>query len=278
MPKVRFFDRRVVRQFLEYISAISTGLSLILIFVDIPNEAKNIVGAVFICALVIFYIVLWFHSATLEHVDLNIEGSTVTVKVGDIFNEPGFKAIAFNEYFDTLVDNRIISEESLNGVFIKRIFPVSTQELDDYISSYRFEEGDVAGDNDKREHGKTRKYSIGTVCVYKDYILSAFSRFDSSNRAVLTMPEFLEFLIKFWDKVNKIYAQKSVSVPIFGSGITRIKEHKNISDEELLKIMLWTFRISEMRFKYPAKLTIVIHGSKIDQINLLDIRSARNGV
>jgi hypothetical protein len=43
-------------------------------------------------------------------------------------------------------------------------------------------------------------------------------------------------------------------------------------------IRLWTFRISEMRFTYPAKLTIVIHKDKIDQINLLDIRSARNGV
>lgn len=92
------------------------------------------------------------------------------------------------------------------------------------------------------------------------------------------MPEYLEFLIKFWDKVNKVYAQKSVSVPIFGSGITRIKEHKNITDEELLKIMLWTFRISEMRFKHPAKLTIVIHEDKIDQISLLDLKLARNGL
>ena len=92
------------------------------------------------------------------------------------------------------------------------------------------------------------------------------------------MPEYLEFLINFWDRVNNVYAQKSVSTTIFGSGITRINGHKNIADEDLLKIMLWTFRISEMRFKYPAKLTIVIHKDKIDQINLLDIKSVRNGV
>jgi hypothetical protein len=67
-------------------------------------------------------------------------------------------------------------------------------------------------------------------------------------------------------------------VEIFGSGITRIRGHKNIKDEGLLKIMLWTFRIGEMRFRYPAKLTIVIHSSRIDQINLLDIKSAKNGV
>jgi hypothetical protein len=92
------------------------------------------------------------------------------------------------------------------------------------------------------------------------------------------MPQYLEFLINFWDKVNSVYAQKSVSAPIFGSGITRIRGHKKILDEDLLKIMLWTFRISEMRFKYPAKLTIVIHKDKIDNINLLDVLSAKNGV
>ncbi len=99
-----------------------------------------------------------------------------------------------------------------------------------------------------------------------------------NGKAVLTMPEYLGFLINFWDKVNNVYAQQSVSVTIFGSGITRIAGHKNIGDEDLLKIMLWTFRISEMRFKYPARLTIIVHKDKIGQINLLDIKSARNGV
>jgi hypothetical protein len=51
-----------------------------------------------------------------------------------------------------------------------------------------------------------------------------------------------------------------------------------MKDEDLLKIMLWTFRISEMRFKYPARLTVVIHQSKIGQINLLDVNVAKSGV
>ena len=108
--------------------------------------------------------------------------------------------------------------------------------------------------------------------------MTAFSKFNEHNEARLTMPEYLSFLINFWDRVNRVYAQQSVSVPIFGSGITRIKEHKNIKDEDLLKIMLWTFRISEMRFTHPAKLTIVVHKDKIDRINLFDLQSARNGL
>ena len=53
---------------------------------------------------------------------------------------------------------------------------------------------------------------------------------------------------------------------------------RSISDEDLLKIMLWTLRISEMRFKHPTRLMVAIHKDNIDKINLLDIKSARYGV
>lgn len=278
MVKVDFFDKRIIKTFLEYTSVIGTIFSLVLIFVDIPDQIKLNMGCIFIFLLIVIYIVLWIKSNNLMEVDLDIEGSTVIIKSGDIFEQEGFKIIAFNEYFDTQVDDRIISRQSLNGIFLNKYFSESTAELDRYIEQYQFDSDVVIDEVENRGSGKKIKYNIGTICLYDDFILAAFSKFDEQNRAMLTMPEYLEFLINLWDRVNRIYAQRSVSVPIFGSGITRIKEHKNISDEELLKIMIWTFRISEMRFKYPAKLTIVIHKDKMDKINLLDIKTAKNGL
>ncbi|CAM2148227.1 Thoeris protein ThsA Macro domain-containing protein [Paraburkholderia tropica] len=278
MAKVSFFDKRIVKKFLGSTSVIGSALSVVVLFVDIPANWKLRGGWIFLALLAVIYVALWVWSNNLNSIDIDVEGSNVTVKVGDIFQESGLKAIAFNEYFDTLVDNKIIGEKSLNGIFIQKHLGTPVSELDHYIDNYAFDLSEVVGSNEARKLGKKRRYQIGTVCLYKDYLLTAFSKFDENNRALLTMPEYLEFLINFWDKVNNVYAQKSVSTTVFGSGITRIKGHKNISDEDLLKIMLWTFRISEMRFKYPAKLTIVIHKDKIDQINLLDIKSARNGV
>jgi hypothetical protein len=260
------------------LSAISAILSIILIFVDIPATMKLCIGGSVALVLIIIYFVLWIRANKLRLIDLDVEGSHVIVKSGDIFEQNGFKVIAFNEYFDTQVDDRIISSQSLNGIFINKLFSESTVALDEYIKSYQFDDDVKIEEQPTRRFGKNVKYSIGTICLYDDYILAAFTKFDENNRALLTMPEYLEFLIRFWDNVNRVYSQKSVSVPIFGSGITRIKEHKNISDEDLLKIMLWTFRISEMRFKYPAKLTIVIHKDKINKINLLDIKTAKNGL
>jgi len=257
---------------------ISATLSLVVLFADIPSNWKLPAGCIFLTLLVAIYLWVWIRSNNLNCINIDVEGSDVTIKVGDIFQQSGLKAIAFNEYFDTQVDNKIIAEGSLNGVFIKKHLDISVTDLDRHIEGYAYDGGDILENNDRRQQGKKQKYQIGTICLYKDYILTAFSKFDENNKAVLTMPEYLEFLIHFWDKVNNVYAQQSVSTTIFGSGITRIKGHKNIADEDLLKIMLWTFRISEMRFKYPARLTIIIHKDKINQINLLDIKSAKNGV
>lgn len=277
--KVDFFDKRIIKIYLQYfISTIGTVLSLIVIFWDIPKDFKIDAGIALLVLLILMYLALWLWSNTLTEVSLDIEGSTVIVKTGDIFEQEGFKAIAFNEYFDTQVDDRIIASNSLNGIFINKFFPASTVQLDEHIEQYQFDTDTISEKINNRAQGKKTKYNIGTICIYGEYILAAFSKFDEQNRATLTMPEYLEFLINFWDRVNRVYAQKSVTVPVFGSGITRIKEHTNISDEDLLKIMLWTFRISEMRFKYPAKLTIVIHKDKISKINLLDIKAAKNGL
>lgn len=278
MAKVNFFDTRIVKKFSDYTSTISTIFSLLLIFVDIPTENKITLGVIFLFTLSLLYFGIWLKSNNLTEVNLDVEGSIVTVKAGDLFLQDGFKVIAFNEYFDTQVDDNIISHKSLNGLYIDNHLSGPISDLDQRVSNYKFDEDEILEVNQERKVGKKQKYSLGTIFVNEDYLLTAFSKFDDKNRAFLTMPDYLSFLINFWDKVNRIYAQKSVSVPIFGSGITRIKEHKNISDEDLLKIMLWTFRISEMRFKFPAKLTIVIHKDKIDKINLLDIKSARNGL
>lgn len=258
-------------------SIISAVFSIAFIFIDVSDKYKTCTGLSVVFFFVGLYVFLWWRYNNLKHLNISIDGSKVSIVTGDLFGQSGIKAIAFNEYFDTQVDDRIISKSSLNGIYINEHSNLSVAELDKIIEDYPFEDGELI-DEDVKRTGKSKKYKLGTVCLVGDYLLTAFSKFDNQNKAVLSMPEYLEFLINFWDSVNRVYSQKSVSVPIFGSGITRIKEHKNISDEELLKIMLWTFRVSEMKFKYPAKLNIVIHKDKIAPINLLSIKAIENGV
>ena len=277
--KVTFFDNNLVKNFWAHLSGLLTIFGGVVLFIDdTPLKERWIFPVVLILVLIVWYVFLWWRASNLKDIDLNIESTTISIVTGDLFKQDGLKAIPFNEYFDTQVDDEVISKASLNGIFIKDILSGEVEQLDSHILSYKFREENILEKNTTRIAGKNQKYQIGTVCLYEDYLLTAFSKFNDKNQAYLTMPEYLEFLIKFWDEINVVYAQRSVSVPIFGSGITRIKEHKNITDEELLKIMLWTFRISETRFKYPAKLNIVIHKDKIDKINLFEIKSMQNGI
>jgi hypothetical protein len=109
MTKISFFDRRVIENFLKITSGISATLSLVVLFVDVPTEFKSISGWIFLGLLLLIYIAVWIWSNNLNKIDINVEGTDVTIKVGDIFLQPGLKAIAFNEYFDTQVDNKIIA-------------------------------------------------------------------------------------------------------------------------------------------------------------------------
>lgn len=279
--KVKFFDKNVRTKFWLYFSVVSGILSFILLFDIVPDEYKvclRYFGFITFGLLIIIYVIIWYRANNLTNINIDIDGSTVNIKCGDLFSESGLKTIPFNEYFDTIVDDKIISNKSLNGIFINRFFKNKVNELDNFIVHNSDNSDIIESNSTRRQHGKSIKFKLSTVFVYDDFIITAFTKFDEFNRATLTMPEYIEFLINFWDRVNRIYAQKSVSVPIFGSGITRIKEHKNIGEEDLLKIMLWTFRLSEMKFKYPAKLTIVIHEDSIKKINLFNLKSIELGL
>ena len=53
----------------------------------------------------------------------------------DLFSEESdWKSIAFNEYYDTIVDDEIIAQSTLNGIFINRFFADKVDELDKIIA------------------------------------------------------------------------------------------------------------------------------------------------
>ncbi len=277
--KVKFFDKRIRAKFLKILGAISTFISLLLIFVDIPENLSIKAGIVFVVILLVIYIVLYVYANKLSEATIDIGGTSVLVKKGDIFKEDGLKVIPFNEYFDTIVDNQVITELSLNGKYIKKFGDV--HKLDELIYSNTFlnsSENVLEEDVSRNGNiGKKVRYKLGSSIVVDDYVLTAFSKFNQKNEAQLTMTEYINFLLNFWNEINRVYAQKSVTVPIFGSGITRFKGGFNdIEINELLNIMLWTFRISGTRFKYPAKLTIIVYGDLFKKINLFGLQEDVN--
>ncbi|HFQ3632111.1 TPA: macro domain-containing protein [Enterococcus faecium] len=270
--KVKFFNKLIRADFYKYISVISMLISVAVIFFDIPQKWKLRGGIFFLFICVVIYIWIWIRANKRKKIKLNIGGTPVWIKSADLFDQEGLKVIPFNEYYDTKVDDMIISHRSLNGQYIDKYWKNSVAKLNKLIDeNAKLKEKVIQ--YDVLRNGKSVKYSIGSMVVINDYVLTAFSRFDENNCARLTINDYLNFLMRFWNEVNSVYAQKKVVVPIFGSGITRFTNGmEDIDENELLRIMIWTFKVSKIKFEYPADLSIIIHPDKIDKIDIFSLK------
>lgn len=202
---------------------------------------------------------------------MNIDGSPLEVKVGDIFQQGELRVINFNEYFDTIADDKLIAKTSLNGIFLeKHVQDVAALdkaiEDDSHLAEMR------AGDNANRPTGKKIRYELGSIHVSGDSLLVAFSKFNKDNMAQLSMREYVNCLMTFWNEVDRVYAGRSIAIPLMGAGITRFKD-ANVSEQELLSLLIWSFKVSRVKFKHPAKVTIVIHESVKDKINFYELQA-----
>ena len=98
----------------------------------------------------------------------------------------------------------------------------------------------------------------------------AFSQFDENDQAFHTFESYISCLMNLWRELDKLYALKSIAMPLLGSGITRFIDGEK-TKQELLELIVWTFKQSQVNFKSPASLTIVLDKSFKNDINLYKI-------
>ncbi len=268
--KVTVLNGNLWKNYLATLGTIGIFTSFLTIFITIKDEYKFWTGIAFLLVLIVLFLYLLYRANNQNAVTLNINGLKVNIYYGDLFNAVGLKLIPFNEYFDTLVDNDIVAENTLNGIFIKRRYPTTVANLDDEIT--RALTGIASTRNETRVKGKKDKYEIGTTIeVANKYIITALSRFDNQNRAVLTKGEYLLFLDNLWREINRIYAQRDINIPLLGSGITRIGN--DLKPQDYLEQILNSIKLSNIDNAYNTKLNIVLHESVKEHINLFDLKN-----
>ena len=269
--KVNIFDKNLIVQFKSVVSLLVGVLTTILIFKDIPQKYKNYCFIAFVILLIIIYLVLWVRSNTIKRVELNINNSKMEIEQGDIFEQDGLKVIAFNEFFDTEVSDRLISDKTLNGIYLKNIVS-DVNKLDLDIENDQYLSKNIIEKNVQRAEGKSTRYELGSIYKRDDYLLTAFSKFDEYNRAYLTIKDYNNFLINFWKEIDKIYNAENISIPLLGSNITRFKEC-NLSDQQLLELLIWSFKLSKFSNSNSSKVSIVVHKKTMDKINLYKLKT-----
>lgn len=277
--KIKIYDKELLTAVGRFAMLIGSILSIIALFDSnfIANN-KKIVVIISLILLIVYYIYKIIYIIKLKNISLKICGSTFQIRQGNIFEQQGLKVINFNEYFDTLVDNRIIAENSLNGKYIIEKLNNNVKLIDAEIEKQLSDK--CIEENKKRSKGKIKKYNLGEIVEFDNYLLTSLTKFTDDNRAVLTLKDYLSFLMNFWDNLDKVYANRNVNITLFGSSsLTRFTDAYEINEQDLIEIIIWTFKISKIKFKYPTKITLILSKELLDKINLYRIREMyKNGI
>lgn len=269
--KVKINDKILLPQYAKSLSAIAAILSLILTVFDIEQKCKIVIAVCFLAVFITVCLALWIYANRLQAKVLKINGTKVTIKYSDLFSEAGNKIIAFNEYFDTTVDDKIISETSLNGQYINGHVQ-DIDELNNKISSdLRLKNAIVEANVNRAYGGKTTKYRLGSICPVDDFFLLAFTHFDDDNRAFISLEDYISCLMHMWSELDVVYAGKPIVFPLLGNGITRFN-NAEVKPQDLLKYIIMTFKISKVRFGNTSSLTIVLTNNIRNEINLYSIQ------
>ena len=267
--KVKIYDKNLWKNYFAILGVIGIFTGFITIFVSIEENDKPLIGYFFLFSMIFIFFILWFKANKNDNIHLKINDLNINIFYGNIFECNDLKLIPFNEYFDTIVDNKIIAKNTLNGKFILENYP-SIKDLDLQIESELI--GKSYSLNDLRLIGKKKKYELGTTIeINNEYLLTAFTHFNDENEAFISKIGYLQCLDKLWKEINRIYAQRDINIPLLGSGISRIENGFKLQD--YLEQILNSLKLSNINNAHNTKINIVLHESVKKEINLFEIES-----
>ncbi len=215
----------------------------------------------FVVLLVLVYLLIGmtYKSA----VSLNIRGIKVNIVEGNLFDQQGLKIIPFNEHYDTLVDEKVIASNTLNGVFIKKHVK-NLKKLNQVI------EANAEKSRVEKDSGGKFCFELGHLICFDDYLLLAFSKFDEQNRAHISMQEYEQCMFHMWSEVRRLYQNKPVALPLIGSGITSFDGISEKSTANLLRCILCTLHASGEYINQPV--TIVVRKEALEGLDLYELK------
>lgn len=283
--KVTFCDQTLWKNYLSVLGVVGTAVTLISFFITANDIGVNklVLSAIFIAAIVALFLRMWYSANHQDHADLRINNTAVNVIVGDIWaqleKEPDdrvgeISVIGANDFFDIIVDDRIIAASSLHGQYIKKISSIGKlEQLNSVIETDPIL--NKPGNRktiSSREVGRQTQYEIGSVVEFESYVLAAFTKFDNDNKAWLTSEEYVSFWMRFWENIDGIYAGRTINIPLMGAGITRFKNGKP-TKQELLEVMLWSMKISGFQNTYADKqVNFIIYPPDAKEIDFYHIQ------
>ena len=205
---------------------------------------------------------------------VNNTDTSVEIRIGDIFDTNETIIVGTNTTFDTTMENKIISPNSIQGQFTKK-HCASVSELDQKLSIGLQGHTPKQLTAQEKPYGKRGRYPIGTVvkidCQSRTAYFTAIAHMNKTETAHSNTQNILDALPELWEFIRTHGEPENICTPIIGSVFARVKAKKETLVQEILR----SFVAACSAGKFCEKITLYIHPNdvklgKIDFDNAVD--------
>jgi hypothetical protein len=199
---------------------------------------------------------------------------TVTVRIGDLFDEDAHLVVGFTDTFDTsVVDDRIISRTALQGQLVQRCYGGDHRSLDRELALALARHTPVGVEKrDAKRWGKLTRYPIGTVAVLgrpeRHTFAVAYSRMGNDLVPRSSVHDLWLSLSSLWDAVYEHGQRAPVAMPVVGSGAARIDQ---LGPQSLVEMILLSFVARSREIQFCRELRIVIRPVDLRSFDLPEL-------
>lgn len=215
---------------------------------------------------------IWFSGFLKQSIEIKSNGfdTRIVIKFGDIFHEDGWRAIAVNDFFDSIVDDCIVSSKSLHGIHLQKYWDGN---IDDWNFQVDQQLADTQFSCETRKIGKQNRFKIETtVAVRKNgnkFLCVALSRTDIWNQEAKANSSGLHQAVRgLLQKARSVCGDDPLSIPLMGSGLSRVGIKNNI----LVDLILTAIFEETKNNKVTSEIRIVLPKDKAPEINLASLQ------
>ena len=232
----------------------------------------NIVISRLACCALIWMVALLVYVMFLtlrKAITLKGENYTICVAYGDIFKVKKCKRIIpFDECFTTKVGDATadINPTSICGQYLLAHPELNMQQLIDSAQ--------ISPEQNRSKYQEKIRYRSGTIVPNGDDLLMAFAKLDVRGKGrFFSRDEYVECLDYLWKEIENYYGEKDVCIPILGAGTTVIDggSGASISQQDLLNMIIWSYKLSSHKIKAPHKLRIICKKNDDFSINKIKL-------
>lgn len=224
-----------------------------------PEYVNILLGKCALCAVIFIVITFGKYIYLKFRTEVILKGRDyiVVVEYGDLIRECcGKRLITFDECFTTQVGTnpQDINPNSICGQYLKK-HPI--EDMNKLIT-----EAGITPASGKSRFNNQIRYESGTIILEKKDLLTAFAKLDENGKGYLMYDEYLACLNKIWHGIFVYYGQEDVYIPILGAGTTFFPD-ASFTQQELLDILIRSYKLSKYKLKKPYKLHIVCRREEI---------------